>query len=142
MANTDPEALGQKLAETVDREALLDEAGAETKAAMLPEIRRAFDVQFSENQEHVQHELLDTAFHDELSARYTDPENMTKEGLVTAARDDARYCLSEYADVLAGDRFTVQLADVSKDDVPAFNDAVVDGYWQDTATELIEQYTN
>lgn len=142
MADTHPEDLGRQLAQSVDQEALRAEAGSDSTEALLAEIRTSFKVQFQENQQGIQHELLDTAFHDDLRSRHTDPSNATKDQLLSLARNYARDALHEYANTILSEA-SVSYKDLPSDDNAgyyAFRDAIVEGYWQDTAQELIAQY--
>ena len=135
----DPEDVGRDLASVVDENALYDEADSRNKSDLMPEALRSFQTQFDENQQGVQHELLETAFHDRLESRHT--SRPAKDGVVKLAMDYTKDALHEYADFLIGDE-----VDVNHRDLPTgeegyynFDESIVSGFWsgkQDVLSRL------
>lgn len=137
----DPEDLGIELAESLDTAALYEEADGSDES-LKSEALESFEIQFRENQNGIQHDLLETALHDKLNSVQTDPEALTKDQLESLARDYARDALYEYLDTVIGDDVDVSYSDLPdvEDGYFGFRDAIVDGYWTDTAQVYIGQY--
>lgn len=130
----DPEDLGIQLAESIDTAALQEEA---EQTSMAEEVRTSFFIQFEENQQHIQHELLEGALTDRLQSPQTSPETLTQDEVVGIAKEYACDAYREYASYLLDE--TVSYSEVPDASEFGFNPRVVEGFW-DGAEDRIEQY--
>lgn len=141
MVDNDPEDIGKKLTESVDMNALEENIDEETTEEIMQEVRESFSVQFGENQQGIQHELLDTALNSHLQLSHS-VDSLTKDKLVRLASDSAREAYYKYAQtlILMGE-FDVRFnySDMPDAEFFVFRDAIVDGYWNDVAQQRIEQ---
>jgi hypothetical protein len=138
----DTDAAGIELAKPLDRITLYKEGNAENGLdTLLPEMLTAFKVQFEENQQHIQHRILDGAFTQILEeSRYDDP-SVTQEELVEEACELANDVLWAYTNELApeGERVTYSDLPTAASGYFTFRDAIVDGFYRDTVMDTLDR---
>lgn len=138
MVQKDPEEIGVKLAESLDEQSLREES-ENNESGLLHEAIKSFEIQFTENQLHIQHDLLEAAFHGEIQTNPINLDSIKKSDLEKAAREYARHSLYGYANYFVDEQ-------VEYSDLPninsymfAFKPEIIDGYWTDTAQVIIKQ---
>jgi hypothetical protein len=139
----DTDSAGRELAQTIDREALFEEGHAENGLdTLLPEILHSFKIQFDENQQHIQHQIIDGAFSRLCEEKRPEAPSLTQDELVTEARELANDVLYAYANELAPNGANVHFSELpaASSEFFAFREAIVDGFYRDTVEEMLEVY--